>query len=269
LPSATPTISLQRPELDRLRQVMLDAINADRKANGLAAVAWDDVAASAGQAHAEEMLVNGYFSHWNLAGYGPEHRYALAGGLDTVAENIYEYWYRYGDGRPVPITDWNALIRKAEAGLMNSPGHRRNILDPFHTHVGVGIAYDAQKGELRLVQEFVNRWVRLEPLPQRLAVGATVTVTGVLLPGATDPVINLAYQAVPTPVSAKNVPTGTYSSPAEFYQAIKPDSTGERFASQIRLGKDEQKGLYSVRVWVKVAGQRVLAAESIVWIDEN
>ena len=253
--------------LEELRRVMLDAINADREAEGLSEVAWDDIAASAGQAHAEEMLANDYFSHWNLAGYGPEHRYALAGGLDAVAENIYEYWYRYDDGRPAPITDWGALIRQAEADLMNSPGHRRTILDPFNTHVGIGIAYDAKKGELRLAQEFVRRWIRMEPLSQHLAAGATVTVTAPLLPGATEPLINLTFQPLPTPVSARDVPSGAYSSPAEIYQALKPDVSEGQFISQFSLSKDGQSGVYSVRVWVMVAGQQVLASERFVWLE--
>lgn len=265
---AEPTGGLDSGLLNDLRRTMLDAINADRMAEGLSEVAWDDIAASAGQAHVEEMLVNDYFSHWNLAGYGPEYRYALAGGLDAVAENIYEYWYRYDDGRPAPIADWNALIRQAQADLMNSPGHRRTILDPFNTHVGVGIAYDAHKGELRLAQEFVRRWVWMEPLPQHLAAGTTVTVTVQLLSRATEPLINLAFQPQPTPVSVEDVPSGTYSSLAELYQALKPDVTDGRFISQIRLSKEGQGGLYSIRVWVMIAGQQVLAVERVLWLEE-
>jgi uncharacterized protein YkwD len=267
--SSTSQSGLSGDLLAELRRVMLVAINEDRAAQGLSTVEWDDLAAKVGQAHAEDMLASGYFSHWNLAGYGPEHRYALAGGSDAIAENIYSYWYRFDDGRAAPIADWKAVIRKAQSDLMNSPGHRSNILDPFRTHVGVGIAYDAQKGELRLTQEFVNRWVQLEPIPQHLAIGSLVTVTGVLLPGATDPLINLAYQPFPTLLSASSVPSGTYSSKAEFYQALKPDVADGRFTSQIRLGKDGQKGLYNVRVWVDVAGQRVFVADSIVWVDRN
>ena len=55
---------------------------------------------------------------------------------------------------------------------MDSPGHGANILVPAHTHVGVGIAYRPDLGELRLVQEFVNRYVELDPLPKELPLGA-------------------------------------------------------------------------------------------------
>jgi hypothetical protein len=246
---------------------MLEAINVDRQTQGLPTVEWNVTAATAGQVHAEDMLTKGYFSHWDLSGYGPEYRYAMAGGVDAVAENIYMYWYRYDNGQPAPIEDWGKVIREAEASLMTSPGHRRNILDSSHTHVGVGIAYDAQKGELRLVQEFINRWVRIDLQPGQLRVGTEVRVTGVLLSGATNPTINLTYQPFPPASTAQTVPAGSYRSVAEIYEAINPDVTGERFASQFRLNYKGQKGLYSVRTWVEVAGQSVLASEVILRTD--
>lgn len=214
-PAGSPTGSgaardLQPPDLAGLRLLMLEAINADRTANGAEPVAWDDVATAAGQAHAEDMAAQGYFSHWSLQGYGPEHRYALAGGRDAVSENVYLYWYGQQDGKAAPIDDWPRVIRDAEASLMDSPGHRLNILDRFHTHVGVGIAYDAQKGELRLAQEFINRWVEVDPLPPKLAVGASITVSGALLTGAAEPLLNLAYEPFPAPYTIQKVPAGTF-----------------------------------------------------------
>jgi len=130
---------LPQPEIAALCQVMLEAINADRTAQGLSPVAWDETAARAEQAHAEEMASAGYSSHWDLSGHGPDYRYAQASGQDVAMENLYTYWYGYNDGRPVPIEDWPQVIREAEASLMQSPGHRQNILDPAHTHVGWGL----------------------------------------------------------------------------------------------------------------------------------
>lgn len=246
---------------------MLEAINADRQAQGLRTVNWDVTATIAGQAHAEDMLTKDYFSHWNLAGYGPEHRYALVGGVDAVAENIYMYWYRYDNGQPAPIEDWRKVIREAEANLMDSPGHRRNILDPFHTHVGVGLAYDAQKGELRLTQEFINRRVQIDLQPGHLAIGDEITVSGVLLPGASNPTINLTYQPFPSTMTAQSVPQGSYSSAAEVYEALNPHVTGQQFASHFRIGQHSQKGLYTVRTWVEIAGESTLASEVVLWAD--
>jgi hypothetical protein len=51
------------------------------------------------------MVKANYFSHWNQVGLGPDHRYALAGGLHAVRENLHAYANTYGDGQGAP---WKA-----------------------------------------------------------------------------------------------------------------------------------------------------------------
>lgn len=46
---------------------------------------------------------------------------------------------------------------------MNSAGHRRNILDPWHTHVSLGIA--CKPYACALVQEFQGDYVSLTETP--------------------------------------------------------------------------------------------------------
>ena len=59
-------------------------------------------------------------------------------------------------------------------------GHHKNILDPAHTHVGVGLAVVG--GEFALGQLFLNRYIKLGPLPDTLAAGvATLRVAGEVL----------------------------------------------------------------------------------------
>lgn len=275
LASPTPTIpedqvqsSLQPPEIALLLAQMLDLINGYRTVSGLPPVSWDDTAASVGQWHAEDMLANNYFSHWNLHGYGPEHRYAFAGGRDIVFENIYTYWYRYDDGRPAPIEDWEQVIAEAQANLMDSPGHRRNILDPHHTHVGIGIAYDPAKGEMRLVQEFLNRYMIMQPIKQQAALGEKLVVQGELFPGVTQPVVNLTYQSLPQPFTSETVPTGAYQNQSQVYQAIEPILTGSNgFSAEVALDYDSQPGLYLIRIWVEVDGEQAPASELVVWVQ--
>ena len=43
---------------------------------------------------------------------------------------------------------------EAERGLMNSPGHRANILNHAATHVGVGVVYDPGSHEILVTQLF-------------------------------------------------------------------------------------------------------------------
>jgi hypothetical protein len=212
------------------------------------------------------MAKHAYMSHWDLAGDGPDVRYGLAGGTDLVMENVYSSWQGYDNGTPVPITDWRAEIQRAETALMNSPGHRANIMAPEHTQVGIGIAYNSQTGEFRIAQEFVNHYIQLNPLPQSAQPGETLTVQGQLLSGSTSPVINLAYEPAPQPMTVEMLnQTHTYSSPAQLVEADPvQEKPGSQFTAQVHLGN--QTGLYHIRIWVTVSSKMVQAVDALVWV---
>ena len=167
--------------------------------------------------------------------------------------------------QPAPIQDWPQRILDAHEGLMDSPGHRRNIMDPAHTHVGVGVAYRAEIGEMRLVQEFVNRYVELDPLPDELPVGAEVEINGRLLNGASDPLINLAFEPFPQPLSLEQLAeTGSYQSAAQFFSAPRTTIDDDRFRTRAILDFDGQPGLYHVWIFVTVPSERVQAVSPII-----
>ncbi len=241
---------------------MLELVNRDRRAAGLEPVEWDETAALAAQQHAEEMAVNGYLRHWDLMGRGPEYRYWLVGGRDAVWENVYSYYQRYVNGGAVPIADWEGAMARAENTLMNSLAHRENILQSSHTHVGIGIAYEPERGELRIAQEFIDRYVVVESVSEQVSWGETIEVSGRVLAGASSPLINLAYESFPEPmtVDALNA-TGHYASAAEVYQALNPDVSGDRFWFTTALGSADKPGLYEVRIWVAHSGEQVLASQ--------
>ncbi len=261
-PTRTPT---PKPDLSAAARYMLELINRDRRAAGLSPVQWDETAAQAAQSHAEEMATYVYLSHWNLAGYGPEHRYYFAGGRDAVRENVYSYYQRYSTGGGMPIEDWNGIIEQAEQALMQSPSHRDNILQPSHTHVGVGIGYNAAKGEVRIVQEFVDRYVVLDPAPESIRLGDKVDIAGRILPGVSSPLINLAYEPFPTPMPVSELnQTSTYTPRAEVFQALNPRVEGNRFSATIRLTESDKPGLYHIRIWAAQGGKYIPVANMIL-----
>jgi len=259
------------PDLAALALRLLEFVNVDRAAAGLAPVAWDPIAAQAGQEHSEEMADLGYLSHWNLDGYGPEHRYSFVGGLDFVQENVYRLVHRWADGSGAPIEDWEKVLVDAQAALMDSPGHRANILAPEHTHLGVGIAYRADTGTVSIAQEFVNRYVQVEPLPRRARPGDRVILRGTLLPGSADPLVNIAYEPFPAPMTLDALnQTGTYT-PAAQHLAVPPVQVGAdgRFVSEYTLDAGAAPGLYHILVWVEIAAaaERVPALDAVIEVQ--
>jgi hypothetical protein len=243
---------------------MLALLNADRAGYGLPPVAWDETAARAGAAHAADMIAQGYFSHWNTEGLGPDHRYALRGGEHAVMENLHALAYTYDAGRGAPIEDWASVIEQAQAGLMLSPGHRANILDPAHTHVGIGMAYDAASGEFRLAQEFTNQYATLTLSPPLSAsAGDTIRVAGRFHDGPlTNFILSLAYEPWPETMTPDELNrTSTYRSPAESRDGRLVDRV---FDETLTLG---EPGLYHVRLFADLPTGQALIVDRLIQVN--
>ena len=77
-------------------------------------------------------------------------------------------------------------------------GHRRTILFPVHTHVGFGIAL--QGFHLRLAELYVAKYVRVDPIPQRVKPKQSVLFSGrVLNPENELAGVDVYYEPLPTP----------------------------------------------------------------------
>ncbi len=109
---------------------LLELTNAQRTQNGMRALQYSPLLGQAAQLHAEDMARNDFFDHTGSDGSSISQRISRTGySLIAVGENIY---YQNPQGNPVD----------AVVGWMNSPGHRRNILDSSFTEVGFGYATD-------------------------------------------------------------------------------------------------------------------------------
>ena len=76
-------------------------------------------------------------------------------------------------------------------------GHRRNILGPGHTHVGIGLAVVG--GDLTMTQQFVNRYVRLRELPEAIPSRSIAVECEVLQKEFGPYYCALFYEGVPRP----------------------------------------------------------------------
>ena len=252
-PSPTPIANdvVETPDFAALKQHMLQWINQTRAEHHLQPVEWNPIAEKAGQEHAEEMVALGYLSHWNMDGYGPDYRYIQAGGADFVQENIASYTVRDENGQCVSIDDWDMLMRGIFEGFMDSQGHRKNILNPAHTHVGIGMAYDALTGEVRVAQEFTNHYLQINSLPLRVTPGASLVINGNLLDGASNPQAFLKYEPFPEPLSLDELnQTKTFLSPATLVKPLTPISTDKGFVIELSFEKDASPGIY--HLWIQV-----------------
>ena len=110
---------------------LLALINHERALAGLAALQPDPELAAVGRRHGQEMFAAGFFGHISLTTGSPADRLAAAG-LDY------------------PLSGENIALapsaEQAHAGLMNSPPHRANILNPGFARVGISGLRSADHG---------------------------------------------------------------------------------------------------------------------------
>jgi uncharacterized protein YkwD len=142
--SAAPAPNLLLPQSDaRLLAIetqLAQLINQERASRHLALLVYDSQLADVARAHSAEMRDKKYFSHesptprlqWPLNRYEK----GMQQTPRVVAENIYRRW---GGERGLPSDS----ATQAHQSLMNSPGHKANILLPSVTHLGIGVEADA------------------------------------------------------------------------------------------------------------------------------
>ena len=118
-----------------VRAAVLCLVNVQRAANGLGALTDNGPLTVAAQAHSDDMVSAGYFSHTSLDGRDFAGRISAAGyGGAAMAENI--AWGAGSRSTPAQIV----------TGWMNSAGHRANILNGSLSTSGVGVAAGSPTG---------------------------------------------------------------------------------------------------------------------------
>ena len=119
-----------------IEQEMLALINNERAIAGLDPLAFNGRLNDASEVHSQWMLDVDVLSHRGAGGSSPTERMEDAGyvfeGAWSSGENVA---YQSERGEPGLSDD----VADLHAGLMNSPGHRANILNPDFTEIGIGI----------------------------------------------------------------------------------------------------------------------------------
>lgn len=144
-----------------LEQQMLDLINAERAAVGVAPLVLDQRLNASAEDHSEWMLVSDVFSHTGQGGSSAGDRMRDAGfdfsGTWSWGENIAWQSVR---GAPGYADD----VENLHDALMNSPGHRKNILSSNFEAVGLGIEVGNFNGwnAVTVTQNFAKTGAELE-----------------------------------------------------------------------------------------------------------
>jgi uncharacterized protein YkwD len=127
------------PDASAERQ-MLELVNEERANAGLKPLAWDERLVPIARQHSEEMFKLKYFAHQSPVTGSPFDRLKAGGVTYTRAgENL----------------AYAQSVTVAFRGLMESPGHRENILRPEFTRIGIGVISAGAYGRM-FTQMFIT-----------------------------------------------------------------------------------------------------------------
>lgn len=111
---------------------LLTAVNSARRDAGVRALQPDPNLILAALVQAEDMVRRGFFDHVSPEGCGLSHRITLA--TDFGAGLVGEVIARGQETAAATLAAW-----------LDSPAHRRNVLDPRHLRIGLAVAAAAQR----------------------------------------------------------------------------------------------------------------------------
>jgi len=135
---------------EQAEERLVRLVNRDREQHGLPPLELDSRLQEVARRHCDEMRETGVVAHLSPRTGSAADR-VKAGGVrsSVVLENVAR---AYGIG-------------EAEEGLMNSPGHRANILSRDATHMAIGVVLGedvAGRRELFVTQLFIRRTARID-----------------------------------------------------------------------------------------------------------
>jgi len=112
---------------------LFDLVNEEREQRGLDALVWDERLVPVARSHSEEMFRLRYFSHESPVSGSPFDRLQSAGiSYSRAGENL----------------AYAQSVSVAHRGLMQSAGHRENILRPEFTRIGIGVINGGAYGRM-------------------------------------------------------------------------------------------------------------------------
>jgi uncharacterized protein YkwD len=113
-----------------LEHQLFDVTNAARVTHGLSVLIWDDHVRETARDHSLDMAENKYFDHTNLKGESP---------FDRMEDDGIKFM---AAGENLAYGQYSSIF--AHEGLMNSTGHRKNILSDDFGYLGVGVAFNEE-----------------------------------------------------------------------------------------------------------------------------
>ena len=228
---------------DSLKAAVFARINRDRKSAGLPPVAWDEDAGRVADGFCAQQVREKTRGHYLMDGIPPYARTAFAGVFGMQLENSAS-WLTTGasfrqDARELALSGHAQMM----AEVPPNDGHRKTILDPDATHVGVG--WNSEGGRFQMAEEFLARrlaWLRLARLPGDRVI---LRFEGETLSPHHIQIVTIAREEAPARLSQKAASGRNWYAYPQARQSLVPEGyrmgvSGMAAQDRIRLGQDRR-----------------------------
>jgi hypothetical protein len=258
-------------------------INRDRADAGLPPVAWDGSVSRVADAFCLAQVREETRGHFLTDGLPPYARTSFAGVFGSQSENSVSW---ITTGRSFEESPLQLAIAGHEGMLAEKPpqdGHRRTILDPEATHVGVG--YANERGRFQMAEEFLTRGLERLTLRLRDPQGAVVRFDGKPLPNSILEFVTIARERPPEPLTRQEATSRTSYSYPEPGVAYAPEEeplirvSGVETQNRIRLAPGgefsftfapDRPGLYTFVFYTagRVSERARPAGSATIWVEK-
>jgi hypothetical protein len=265
---------------DEAAKYVLALVNRDRQEEGLEPVEWDEVGARSAARHVADMVKNGFTAHWGTDGSVPEERYTEAGGEHFVQENA----ACLADATPRVLDEKATFtaeaLEKVQAAFMAetppNDGHKKNILKPVHTHVGIAVAMPVGVDAACMAQEFTDSYGEYDGVPRTARVGQNLKIAGEVHPPVKFGGVGIGRIDAAKPMTAAELnKTSVYRMPDPYvlffpagFKTPKPVKLkGNKFEIEAPLRDGKKSGRYEVSVWGIYPGEKDLVMISLRTVE--
>ena len=270
-----------RPD-DPVKLGVWQRINSDRAAANLPPVAWDEAAARVADAFCAKQVQEQTRGHFLLNGFPPYARTGLAGIFGMGSENAVAWTTSGANFQDPPLSLALAGEESMMAEKPPADGHRRTILDPEVTHVGVGWAQGS--GRFRMAQEFMVRHLARLTLEQSAGNPVTVLVKGQTLSDYRLAFVTLAHEPTPKPLTRSQANARTHYEFRQPRLAFVPEGmkslhvVGSETQDIVRVGPGNDfafrftpgaAGLWTIVIYTSGAREKARpGGAAVLWVEK-
>jgi len=269
---------------DPVKAAVFDRVNRDRAAEGVPFVEWDERASQVADSFCAQQIRERSRGHFLMDGIPPYARTGFAGAFGMQSENSLS-WITTA---PAFSEGPEALALAGHQRMLEetppNDGHRKTILDPEATHVGVG--YALAGGRFQMAQEFMTRRLERLELSRGGGPGAIVRVEGKTAAPHRLQFVTIAREPPPRPLTREEANSRTSYSYPQFSLAYLPEGhrsvflVGAATQDRIRLkpGREfsftltaNEPGLWTIVFHTAVRGidRARPGGSAVIWVDRG